>query len=174
MTELLTCPHDGSTLNSDGSCPRKSVHAKTRVGVACPLCGGPAHKRETDATTQDLQCAWRQYTRSMGQTGMIALNDVSARNFAAWLAGGARSYGRGAQYQALAASHTPLSPAMAHDAARYTPGAAPATTVAAPTPQAQHTPAQSEPEPILAAAPAAPAAEEPDDRRARLRQALAS
>ena len=174
MTELLTCPHDGSTLNSDGSCPRKSVHAKTRVGVACPLCGGPAHKRETDATTQDLQCAWRQFTRASGHTGMLAVDGTNVDRFATWFSAHKPSYGRGAQYQALAASHTPLSPAMAHDAARYTPGAAPATTVAAPTPQAQHTPAQSEPEPILAAAPAAPAAEEPDDRRARLRQALAS
>ncbi len=233
---MTMCPHGHGELDSAGKCPQQNLHVKARVGVACPLCGGPAHKRETDHTTQQLQCAWRQFTRSRGMTGMLDVDGPNVDGFATWFSAHKPSAGRQAQYEALAASGTPLSPAMAKDAARYTPGA---TTVAVPSvppchacglakplvgfmqrcaeceqaalaaraAEAQHTPAQAQETassvsiaasealcigcqrpfhhelldsegrcqacqaPV--ALPTAPEGETPEERRARLRQALA-
>jgi hypothetical protein len=166
----MNCPHDGAELNADGTCPRKNSHVKTRVGIPCPLCGGATHKREANKVTQDLGCAWRQFTRSTGATGMLPLDATNASDFAVWLHTTPRSFGREPQYIALAASGTPLSEAMAHDAKRYTPQA---PTVQAPAPvdpiaqvEAEHTPAQAQETPTVPEPTKA-------ERRAAMREALA-
>lgn len=152
----MTCPHDGSTLDAQGNCPKASSHgaAKGRASVKCPLCGGPKHDAQVAGFGMDFVCVWRQFSAAKhgAAAGLPTFNATLLRDLADYLDTAAPKYGKAAQYAALASAGTPvaqLTPAMERAAKRLgveftpptvTPLIPPAGTAPVPFNPMEHSP----------------------------------